>query len=90
MKSLICESKYIPPSCMSWHSTIHSYAPAHSESFLSSYTFFSKRLYLLFLNYIALHMHQDTTSSLEDKFMNWLQVTTVREYSFVLHADLKE
>lgn len=35
-------------------------------------------------------MHQNTTSSLEDKFMNWPQVTTPRQYSFVLHADLKE
>lgn len=35
-------------------------------------------------------MHQDTTSSLEDKFMNWLQVETLREHPFVLHADLKE
>lgn len=77
--------------CVSvWHSTIHSYVPTHSYSFLSTYTFLIKRFYLLFLKYIAQHIHQDTTSSLEDKFMNWLQVTILREYSFVLHGDLKE
>lgn len=42
--------------------------------------------FLRILHYI----HQDATSSLEDKFMNWVQVTTLKEYFFVLHADLTE
>lgn len=43
----------------------------------------------MFLKYVALHMHQNTASLSEDKFMNWLQVITPRQYSFVLHAELK-
>lgn len=48
-----------------------------------------KRFYLLFLKYVALLMHQNTTSLSKDMFMNWLQVKTPRQYSSVLHAELK-
>lgn len=57
--------------------------------FLFTCTFFIKKFYLLFLTYVVLHTHQNSTSSSEDKFMNWLQVTIPRQNSFVLHAELK-
>lgn len=47
------------------------------------------RLCLLFLGDIAQYIHQDTTNSLEDEFIKCLQVTALRECSFILHAVLK-
>lgn len=47
------------------------------------------RLCLLFLGDIAQYIHQDTTNSLEDEFIKCLQVTALRECSFILHADLR-
>lgn len=47
------------------------------------------RLCLLFLGDIAQYIHQDTTNSLEDEFIKYLQVTALRECSFILHAVLK-
>lgn len=35
------------------------------------------------------NIYQDTTNSLEDEFIKYLQVTALRECSFILHAVLK-